>query len=274
MIEDGERGGLAVERAAAPRAHEDEIRVDADLAQHRDEQRRLVLAVAEAAREHLRDLVGLEAVDAELEAHVARARDDEVVDGAHARAVVVARRDDGARRAAQLVVGRELLLDEPPVPRADVVPARVRADVQVGRDLGEPGHGRLGVDGRDVARRERVDALVARLGRPCARGPARAACCCRWGGSRARCSVYSQRRLGTLSAIVSQVAEVVGHLVLGRDVLDDVLDLEDVARAQALEAHDLGAVVVVEAVPRLGEIDVVALGRLEDLERAARRRAR
>ncbi len=67
-----------------------------------------------------------------------------------------------------------------------------------------------------------------------------------------------------------QVAEVVGHLVLAADVVDKVLDLDHVARAQPLEADDLGAVVVVKAVPGLGEILVAAIGRLQHLEPAAR----
>ena len=63
-------------------AHDDERRLDAERAEHRDDERRLVFAVAEAAREDLRAPVRLEAVDPELERHVARLLDDVVVDRA------------------------------------------------------------------------------------------------------------------------------------------------------------------------------------------------
>ena len=72
--------------------------------------------------------------------------------------------------------------------------------------------------------------------------------------------------LGDLLGDELQIAEIVGQLVLGGDVVDQILHLEHVAGAQAFEAHDLGAVVVVKAVPRLGEILVVALAGIEDLD--------
>ena len=48
------------------------------------------------------------------------------------------------------------------------------------------------------------------------------------------------------------------------------MDLDHVAGAQPFEADDLRAVVVIEAVPGLGEILVAAIGRLQDLEGAPR----
>jgi hypothetical protein len=112
-----------------------------DGAEQRDEQRRLVLAVAEAPREDLRDLVGLNPwmpnssptyrVPVRTRSWMARTRST--------RTRPRQARDGRARRLPQVVVGRELLLDEPPVPGAHLGPARVRADVQVRRDLGEPG---------------------------------------------------------------------------------------------------------------------------------------
>ena len=223
----------------------------AHLAQERDDQRRLVLAVAEAAREHLGHLVGLVAVDAELQPHVAGPADDEVVDGAHALGVGHAALDQAARRLADLVVGGELILDQVPVPGADLVPRRVGAHVQVRRCLAQPGIAGSASIFAMSRGREAVHAIVVPSTAPGARAAPAVA---RW-----RRSARHRRDQRVVPASLRdrladelQIAEVVGHLVVAADIVDEVLDLDDVARAQSLEAHHLRAVVVVKAVPGLG----------------------
>ena len=104
------------------RPHDDERRLDAERVEHRDDERRLVFAVAEAAREDLRAAVRLEAVDPELERDVARLLDDVVVDGADLLAVGLETLGRCSARRRDLVVGDELVLDEAPVPAAHARP--------------------------------------------------------------------------------------------------------------------------------------------------------
>ena len=141
--------------------------------------------------------------------------------------------------------------------------------MQVRRRLADARHRGLGVDLGDVARGEAIDAIVpldrhlpvearqprnVRVNRP------------RHGGNQRVVPAALRDRL----ADELQVAEVVRHLVVAADVVDQVLDLDDVAGTQPLEADHLGAVVVIKPVPRLGQILVAAIGRLQRRQVAAR----
>ena len=80
------------------------------------------------ARQHLGDPVGLVAVDAELQRHVAGALEHPA--GSSARTLSASscapRRGLGGGARRERVVGGELILDQAPVPAAHVLPASCR----------------------------------------------------------------------------------------------------------------------------------------------------
>ena len=72
VIEGREAGGLGLELAAHSGANQDERSGDAGLLEHGHDERRLVFAVAPAARERVRAGSRLVAVDPELQRDIAR----------------------------------------------------------------------------------------------------------------------------------------------------------------------------------------------------------
>ncbi len=223
------------------------------------DQRRLVLAVAEAAREHAVDPVRLEAVDAELERDVAGVLHHEAVDRLHHRGLVLAV-DAGERLGDGLLdvgVGDELIADQAPVVAADLVPALVGRDVQGRGDLAPARHARLGDDARDVLRRPLVELppvglrdhrvlharelVLVRVELPVLRHLDEV--------------LVAELGLGVLDVV--DRAPVVGEQVVLGAVLEAVDELERVARRERGEGEHARAGVVVHAAPRLVQ---VALG--------------
>ncbi len=152
VIEGREARRRGLDAAAHARADEDDGGGDARLAEHGDDDRRLVLAVAPAARDRLRAAAGLDALEAQLERDVAEAR-GVLVDGPHLGGVVLEALRDLLDLAPDLVVHVELIAREAPVERAHVVPALEGGDVDVRHDLRVGGHHRLRREGGDVVRR-------------------------------------------------------------------------------------------------------------------------
>ena len=144
-------------------AQEHDPRVDAGRLEQRVHQARLVLAVAEATGEHLLHRIGLEAVDAELEPDVARARDHLAVDRLHDLPPELRLSEtgvlrpgphlghDAGRRGADAGAGTNLLPHQPLVEAGHLVPGGVGGDVNRGRKTRTmPGHPRLEHEARQV----------------------------------------------------------------------------------------------------------------------------
>ncbi len=268
MVENRQRGRRLVDATAAAGAQQHQLRVDAHAAEQGHEEGRLVLAITEAALENLGRLVRLVAVDAELEADVARVLDDQAVDGLHLvgeRAQATCRLLRGLLQGAIVL---HLVDDQVPVPAADLFPGPVGADVQIGRDLGETGHGRLALHTRKVFRRELVaDLRAAGLAHGTDARPARLVEV--EGAHRRRDEGVVPAAGGPSIGDHLEVAEVVGEIVAIAHIHDRVLHLHHVTGAQVLEGDHGRAGVVVEAVPRLGEILLVAARGLGNFDRAA-----
>src|SRR5690606_37365133 len=140
-----------------------DARLDASFTQHRVDQRSLVFAVAETAADDVRNAVGHEAVDAELESYVTGVSDHPIVDPRNLGSGVGRASDELTHRAAQALVRVELVRDESPIPAADLLPSAVGGHVQVGHELGHAGHRRLGSERGDVLEPEAIDPASIRF---------------------------------------------------------------------------------------------------------------
>ena len=178
--------------------------------------------------------------------------------------------------ARRLLVGAQGMFQQLPVRRADLIPAGVGTEVKLGGRLREPRHGRLGLDLRHVGGREPVEAIRP-LGRivtfesrqPRFVGVNRSPC--------RRDERVVPALLGDGLGNVAKVAEVAGELVLRAHVIDEILNLDDIAGAEGVEADNLRSAVVVQAVPGLGKILVPTVGGFEygnSTVRASRRKTR
>ncbi len=260
VVENGQRSRLAVHQAGPARSQQDQFGLDALFAQQGHQQQGLVLAVAKPAQQHLAGGIGLVAVDAKLESHVARLLDHEPMQRPHFLSVAVQPRCDFGRHLFDGWVTPQLVHHQAPVPAAHFLPALVGADVQVGRDLGEPGHRGLDVDACHIGSRPAIDHLILlALHLTLESGQAGLV-----EGELPLCRRDERVvpvPLGQHVANDRELAEIVGHVVLVGDIGDGVLHLDHVAGAQVLEGHHLGTRVVVQAVPGFGKVAVVSPAR-------------
>ena len=251
---------MASTRPRPPRAQQHQLAVDPHLAQQREHQRGLVLAVAEAARQHLADPVGLVAVDAELQRRrsgCSRARTG--APRAPCPAVLRARRWPRRRRATRFSSAGQLVLHQAPVPAPHLLPARVGADVQVGRDLGPAGHARLGHHPGDVVGGEACTRISPpRFSSPVLQPRQRRAVEVELAPGRPDQDVLASARAARSRPTKLDVAEVAGQRVLEETSRRVYWISSTSPGSQPLEHHHLGAQVVVEAVPGLGQIAIVA----------------
>ena len=218
-------------------------------------ERRLVLAVAEAAGQDRLHRIRLERVDAELQSDVARARDHEVVDRADPRQLV-AHRDSlhrFLRRGADVVGHAELVLDQTPVEPPDVVPGPVGGDVDVSEHLAVARHRRLRHELGDVlCRPPPPGAAVRQLAFLVHETLQRRGAGVEGAPGRAEEHVVGHApRLRPLQ--VGEVAEIVGEEVRRR-IVGARHQLENVSGLELREGDDAGAQVVVQPVPGLGEV--------------------
>src|SRR5580698_2221631 len=131
--------------------------------EHRDDERCLVFAIAESARENLCTTVGFVAVDAELQRDIPGLLYDVVVDRAHLRSLVRKALRQRLGSAPDLIVRNELIFDETPIPTIEVFPRFVGRNVDVTEDLGVRRLKRLFFRRRDIAGQEAENALVPLL---------------------------------------------------------------------------------------------------------------